>query len=54
MQEFLHRATAAKIDRLSGRISECFRFLRRKQTLVVRILIERSEAPDTETKSKAT
>jgi DNA sulfur modification protein DndD len=39
-QEFLHRATAAKIDRLSALISECFRFLLRKQTLVERIFID--------------
>ncbi len=40
MQQFLHRATASKIDRLSSLISECFRFLLRKQTLGERILID--------------
>ncbi len=34
MNEFLRRATAAKIDRLSGLITDSFRFLLRKQTLV--------------------
>jgi DNA sulfur modification protein DndD len=42
MQEFLQKATARKIDRLSGLITECFRFLLRKQTLVERILIDPS------------
>jgi DNA sulfur modification protein DndD len=40
MQEFLRRATERKIDRLSAFITESFRFLLRKQTLVERILIE--------------
>jgi DNA sulfur modification protein DndD len=40
MQEFLHRATARKIDRLSELITESFRFLVRKKTLVERILID--------------
>lgn len=40
MQEFLRRATEKKIDRLSGTITESFRFLLRKQTLVERILID--------------
>jgi len=34
MQEFLGRATALKIDRLSALITESFRFLLRKKTLV--------------------
>jgi len=40
MKEFLHRATARKIDRLSELITELFRFLVRKKTLVERILID--------------
>src|SRR5438105_8144581 len=40
MGEFLERATEQKIDRLSGLITESFRFLLRKQTLVERILID--------------
>jgi DNA sulfur modification protein DndD len=40
MQEFLLRVTASKIDRLSGFITEAFRFLVRKQSLVERILID--------------
>lgn len=40
MQEFLKRATARKIDRLSHLMTESFRFLLRKQTLVERIHIE--------------
>jgi DNA sulfur modification protein DndD len=40
MQVFLQRVTAHKIDRLSGFITESFRFLLRKQTLVERILID--------------
>lgn len=40
MQEFLRRATERKIDRLSGTITESFRFLLRKRTLVERILID--------------
>ncbi len=39
MQEFLMRATQRKIDRLSELITESFRFLLRKQTLVERIAI---------------
>jgi DNA sulfur modification protein DndD len=39
MQEFLARATERKIDRLSELITESFRFLLRKQTLVERIAI---------------
>ena len=39
-QEFLRRATAQKIDRLSALITESFRYLLRKQTLVERILID--------------
>jgi DNA sulfur modification protein DndD len=40
MQQFLPRATAQKIERLSTLITECFRFLLRKQTLVERIRID--------------
>lgn len=40
MQEFLRRATAQKIDRLSAFITESFRFLLRKQTLVERISVD--------------
>jgi len=40
MQEFLRRATANKIDRLSLLITESFRYLLRKQTLVERIHID--------------
>jgi DNA sulfur modification protein DndD len=40
MQEFLRRATAQKIDRLSALITESFRFLLHKQRLVERILID--------------
>jgi DNA sulfur modification protein DndD len=40
MQVFLGRVTASKIDRLSGFVTESFRFLLRKQTLVERILID--------------
>jgi DNA sulfur modification protein DndD len=42
MQEFLRRATARKIDRLSGLVTESFRFLVRKQALVRQILIDPS------------
>ena len=42
MGEFLERATQQKIDRLSALITESFRFLLRKQTLVERILIHPS------------
>jgi len=40
MKEFLKRATAAKIDRLSKLVTESFRFLLRKKTLVQRVLID--------------
>jgi DNA sulfur modification protein DndD len=40
MQVFLQRVTAQKIDRLSALVTECFRFLLRKTTLVERILID--------------
>jgi len=40
MQVFLQRVTERKIDRLSSLITESFRFLLRKQTLVERILID--------------
>src|SRR5260221_13214030 len=40
MQVFLGRVTARKIDRLSGFVTESFRFLLRKQTLVERIVID--------------
>jgi len=40
MQDFLRRATDRKIDRLSGLITESFRFLLRKKTMVERILID--------------
>jgi DNA sulfur modification protein DndD len=40
MQEFLRRATARKIDRLAGLITESFRYLLRKQTLVQRVGID--------------
>lgn len=43
MQEFLRRATERKIDRLSGLITESFRFLLRKTTLVERIHIDPSD-----------
>jgi len=39
MQEFLRRATAQKIDRLSALITESFRYLLRKQTLIERISV---------------
>ena len=42
MQEFLARATERKIDRLSDLITESFRFLLRKQTMVERIHIDPS------------
>src|SRR5438309_2885147 len=42
MGQFLERATQQKIDRLSALITESFRFLLRKQTLVERILINPS------------
>lgn len=40
MQEFLRRSTTLKIDRLSALITESFRFLLRKQTLVQRIAVD--------------
>src|SRR5207302_2314838 len=40
MQEFLRRATERKIDRLSGLITESFRFLLRKKSMVERIMID--------------
>ncbi len=40
MQEFLTRATERKIHRLSDLITESFRFLLRKQSMVVRIHID--------------
>jgi DNA sulfur modification protein DndD len=42
MQLFLTRVTVRKIDRLSELITESFRFLLRKQTLVERIIIDPS------------
>jgi len=42
MQDYLRRATQQKIDRLSQLVTESFRYLLRKQTLVQRVLI----APD--------
>src|SRR5262249_24500421 len=42
MREFLARATERKIDRLSDLITESFRFLLRKQTMVERIHIDSS------------
>ncbi len=40
MQDFVRRATDRKIDRLSGLITESFRFLLRKKSMVERILID--------------
>jgi DNA sulfur modification protein DndD len=40
MQEFLHRVTERKIDRLSLLITESFRFLLRKERLVERVFID--------------
>jgi len=40
MQDFLRRATDRKIDRLSDLITESFRFLLRKKSMVERILID--------------
>ena len=40
MKEFLARATERKIDRLSDLITESFRYLLRKQTMVERIHID--------------
>ena len=42
MQQFLTRATERKIDRLSDLITESFRYLLRKQSLVERIQIDPS------------
>jgi DNA sulfur modification protein DndD len=39
MQEFLRRATLSKIDRLAALVTESFRFLLRKQSLVERVCI---------------
>jgi DNA sulfur modification protein DndD len=43
MREFLARATERKIERLSGLITESFRYLLRKQTMVERIAIDPSK-----------
>jgi DNA sulfur modification protein DndD len=40
MRSFLDRATAAKIDRLSNGVTESFRFLLRKKTLVHQVQID--------------
>jgi DNA sulfur modification protein DndD len=40
MRTFLTRATAAKIDKLSHRVTESFRFLLRKKTLVHQVQID--------------
>ncbi len=40
MQQFLERSTINKIERLSGLVTESFRFLLRKKTLVERINID--------------
>lgn len=40
MKEYLRRATAEKIDRLSAHITESFRYLLRKRTLVERVQID--------------
>jgi DNA sulfur modification protein DndD len=40
MQEFVRRATRSKIDRLSALVTECFRFLLRKQSLVQQVFID--------------
>ena len=40
MKEFLRRATANKIDRLSSLVTSSFRYLLRKQTLVHRVQID--------------
>jgi DNA sulfur modification protein DndD len=40
MQEFLRRATASKIDHLSELVTEAFRYLLRKKTLVERVMID--------------
>lgn len=40
MRAFLEQATARKIDRLSQHITESFRFLLRKKTLVERVVID--------------
>ncbi|MBP3954938.1 DNA sulfur modification protein DndD [Gemmata sp. G18] len=42
MTEFMRRATEKKIDRLSGLITDSFRYLLRKESLVERIQIEPS------------
>ena len=40
MRTYLTRATAAKIDKLSQRVTESFRFLLRKKTLVQQVQID--------------
>lgn len=40
MRDYLQRATRRKIDRLSQLVTESFRYLLRKQTLVERVLID--------------
>ncbi len=40
MKEFLRRATADKIDQLSARITDSFRFLLRKKTLVRQVQVD--------------
>lgn len=40
MREFLKRATAAKIDRLSQLVTDSFRYLLRKKSLVERVIID--------------
>lgn len=40
MRKFLHRATERKIDRLSEKITECFRYLLHKQRLISRVSID--------------
>lgn len=42
MSEFLKRATAAKIDRLSQLVTDSFRFLLRKKSLIERVIIDPS------------
>ena len=46
MKEFLARATERKIDRLSDLITESFRYLLRKQTMVERIHIDPVDVRD--------
>lgn len=40
MKEFLRRATASKIDRLAQQVTDAFRYLLSKKTLVERVLID--------------